>query len=391
MPVKPSLSEGAHSTYLKKGKYFDFVNFPLVAILFVLISFGLVVVSSAISGSSDYTLSRQLLGVAIGFIMMLVLWSFDYRKLSGWIVPLLIMDVILTLSPHLPFIGVTVSGATSWVNLFGVQFQPGEPAKLVTIVLIAAVVGKYRGAIYSGKEYLKVLGICAIPFVCIMTQPDLGTGLVILVICATILFVGGVNRKWILLTIAAAIVGIAAILIIDPILDNMLGKDVFMKDYQMNRLLVFMDDSIDPTGVGYNLKQAKIAVGSGGLLGKGLGNGTQSTLGFLPEAPTDFIFCVIAEELGFVGCTVLLALYGVLFIISFNIASRASDLFGSLIVSGVIGMWMFQILENIGMTLGLMPITGIPLPFMSYGSSFMLVNFMAIGLLLSVWRFRRAV
>ncbi len=235
-----------------------------------------------------------------------------------------------------------------------------------------------------------MLGICALPFICIMLQPDLGSGLVILVISAAILFVGGANRKWLLITVAVAVVCIAAVLALDPLLDNMMGRDVFMKDYQMNRLLVFTNEDLDPTGAGYNLKQAKIAIGSGGFLGKGLGGGTQSSMGFLPEAPTDFIFCVLAEELGFVGSALLLLLYLALIFFAFDIASQSCDLFGSLIVTGVIGMWIFQILENIGMCCGLMPITGIPLPFMSFGSSFMLVNFMTVGMIMSIWRFRAA-
>ncbi|MGN0034510.1 MAG: FtsW/RodA/SpoVE family cell cycle protein, partial [Coriobacteriales bacterium] len=225
-----------------------------------------------------------------------------------------------------------------------------------------------------------------------MAQPDLGSGLVILVIAATILFVGGANRKWLLVTIAVITALIALMLFLDPILDRAAGSDVFIKDYQMNRLLVFVNTDLDPSGAGYNLRQAKIAVGSGGVLGKGLGNGTQSSLGFLPEAPTDFVFCVVAEELGFVGSVALLALYVVLFMSALRMTGGALDLFGTLIVSGIVGMWTFQVLENIGMDIGLMPITGIPLPFISYGSSFMLANFLAIGLILSVWlhRDRRA-
>lgn len=390
MTIHASLAQGAHSKSIGSKSRFSFICFPLLAFVLALTVFGLLVVSSAIEGSSDYSLSRQALGICIGIVLMVALWMFDYRKLSGMVLPLLILDVVLLLSPHIPGIGITVSGATSWVNI-GIQFQPGEPAKLVTILLMAAVVAKYRGAINSGREYLKVLGIIAIPFVCIMTQPDLGSGLVILIIGMTVLFVGGANRKWLLITLAVAIVGIAGILILDPVLDSLAGTDVFIKDYQMNRLLVFVNSDIDPTGVGYNLKQAKIAVGSGGLLGKGLGNGTQSTLGFLPEAPTDFIFCVLAEETGFLGATLLLLLFGGLLATALYIARRSSDLFGTLIASGIIGMWIFQVLENIGMDIGLMPITGIPLPFISYGSSSMLLNFMAVGVLLSIWRFRKSV
>jgi rod shape determining protein RodA len=181
---------------------------------------------------------------------------------------------------------------------------------------------------------------------------------------------------------------IALVIYLDPILDEAFGRDMLLKDYQMNRLLVFLDETLDPTGAGYNLAQAKIAIGSGGLFGKGLYQATQSTFGFLPEAVTDFIFCVVAEELGFVGCAALLTLYVALIACSFWVAARADDHFGTLIVMGCVGMWVFQILENVGMTCGLMPITGIPLPFVSYGSSFMLTNFMALGLILSVWAHR---
>ena len=177
----------------------------------------------------------------------------------------------------------------------------------------------------------------------------------------------------------------AAVFAVDQLIYNSTGEYKLLKQYQRNRLLVFLDPSIDPTGEGYNLRQAQIAIGSGGLFGKGLFQGTQHALGILPEAPTDFIFCVLAEELGFFGVMVLLALYASLVLICLRIAASAGDLFGTVIVMCVVGMWLFQILENIGMDCGLMPITGIPLPFMSYGSSFMVLNFMMIGLVGSVW------
>lgn len=172
---------------------------------------------------------------------------------------------------------------------------------------------------------------------------------------------------------------------LDPILDGLFGSDVLLKDYQRSRLLVFMDSSYDLSGDGYNLQQAKIAIGSGGFFGKGFMQATQSSLGFLPEAPTDFVFCVLAEEFGFVGALLLLALYLGLIVTSIRVARNAPDLFGTIIVVCIVGMWVFQILENIGMDVGLMPITGIPLPFISYGSSFMLVNFVMLGLINSIW------
>ena len=153
----------------------------------------------------------------------------------------------------------------------------------------------------------------------------------------------------------------------------------------MSRLMVWNDSTVDTSGDGYNVQQAMIAIGSGGLTGKGFMQATQSTLGFLPEAPTDFVFCVLAEEFGFVGAVILLVMYAVLIAVSVGIALRSNDLFGTLIVMGAVGIWVFQIFENIGMDIGLMPVTGIPLPFISYGASFMIMNFCLIGLINSVW------
>jgi rod shape determining protein RodA len=364
------------------------VNIPLILVIVLLTAYGLLIVSSATRGHELFSFSRQLLGVALGVVSMIALWRLDYHRLTVMAIPLLILAYVLTLSPLLPFIGVTVNGAHSWISLFGQQIQPAEPAKVVLIVLMAAVVSKYRGKLDSGKEYLKCLAILFLLLLCIMLQPDLGTGLVFFAIGMTVFFAGGVNWKWLVVTILVIAVAIGLIIYLDPLLDKTFGSDVLLKDYQKNRLLVFIDEDLDPTGVGYNLKQAKIAIGSGGMFGKGLYQATQSSLGFLPEAPTDFIFCVLAEELGFVGCVGLLVLFAALIGVSFRIAMASDDLFGTLIVLGCVGMWVFQILESIGMTCGLMPITGIPLPFVSYGSSFMLTNFMALGLILSVWAHR---
>ena len=158
-----------------------------------------------------------------------------------------------------------------------------------------------------------------------------------------------------------------------------------LKTYQRNRLLVFIDPSLDPRDAGYNLAQSKIAIGSGGFAGKGIGSGTQSNLNFLPERHTDFIFSVLGEQTGFVGAVMLLGMYLALLAAALSISTSSRDLFGALVAAGLIGMWLFQVLENVGMTVGLMPITGIPLPFMSYGSSAMVTNLAGVGMLLSVW------
>jgi rod shape determining protein RodA len=393
MPVPPKveLPQSAGQTRSMRsvvGRVLSVANLPLLVIAAAVTAYGLIIVNSATANSEEFSFTRQLLGVGIGVILMLALWRLDYHRLADFVVPLLVIDFVLILSPLLPFIGVTVNGARSWIMLFGQQIQPGEIAKILTIIVMAALVAKYRGKLDSGRDYLKCLGILMALLLAIMLQPDLGTGLVFIAIGMTVLFTGGARGRWLVITLLSVAAVVALVIYFDPILDDIFGSDVLLKDYQKDRLLVFIDEDLDPTGVGYNLRQAKIAIGSGGFFGKGLHQATQSALGFLPEAPTDFIFCVLAEELGFIGCVGLLTLYVALIGISFWIALRADDGFGTLLVMGCVGMWIFQILENIGMTCGLMPITGIPLPFVSYGSSFMLTNFMALGLILSVWAHR---
>lgn len=371
---------------VNRTRRFKYFNFPFLIVAGLLALYGLAVVYSAVHGNEDYSFSRQAGGVVVGAVLMLVLFRVDYRQLSHFLVFFIIINVLLILMPHVPGIGVNTMGATSWVKIGPLpQLQPGEFAKVTVILLDAAVVARYGGRLDEPKDFLKSLGIMMIPFVCIMTQPDLGTGLVYIFIAGIALLVGGAKPKFILILLGVAAVGIIGLFTLDPILDNAMGHDVLLKEYQRARLLVFLDNSYDPEGDGYNLQQAQIAIGSGGLFGKGYMNATQSTLGYLPEAPTDFIFCVLAEELGFVGALGLLLLYTALLLICFHIAYNAADLFGTVIVMCVAGMWLFQILENIGMTCGLMPITGIPLPFVSFGSSFMVVNFILLGVVGSVW------
>lgn len=383
-------ASAAADAALDKPRRFPGLHLPLLLVLAALTVYGLVVVSSAIQGNDEYSFARQLGGVAVGAIALAVVWQIDYRRLSDYVVPFLIINVVLIMSPHIPGLGTDAGmGARSWIRL-GMQIQPGEFAKITVILMDAAVVARYGGRLDDVRSYAKALGIMLIPFVCIMTQPDLGTGLVYLVIAAVALVVGGARVRYLVATLAVGIALVAAVFIADELLktpasDGSGYEYKLLKNYQRDRLLVFLNPDADTSGSGYNLRQAQIAIGSGGFLGKGLYQGTQHALGILPEAPTDFIFCVLAEELGFLGALALLALYVALVLVSFRIARNARDLFGMVIVMCVVGMWLFQILENIGMDCGLMPITGIPLPFMSYGSSFMVVNFVMVGLIGSVW------
>ena len=362
-----------------------FVPIPFVVSIALVTIYGLVVSFSATAADPDYNFTRQVVGVLVGIVLMVLLWRFDFRQLGDYAGVFLVVNVVLILSPHLPLLGVESNGALSWVHLGPVRFQPGEFAKVTVILMDACIMARYRGKLDDPREYCKALGLMSVPFICIMTQPDLGTGLVYLFIAGIALIIGGARVKHIACTAGILAVLVVAVFLLDPVLDAAMGKDVLLKEYQRARLLVFMDSTYDTSGDGYNLTQAKIAVGSGGLLGKGFMNATQSTLGFLPEAPTDFVFCVLAEEFGFVGALALLAMYLVLIISSLRIAHRSQNLFGTIMVVCIVGMWCFQILENIGMDIGLMPITGIPLPFVSYGSSFMVVNFICLGLVGSVW------
>lgn len=377
-PQDPSVAKAL------KPRRFKYVNPPFVFFIIALAAYGLLVQFSATSSDPDYSFTRQLMGVGVGMVLFAVISRVDYHVLSGYTTVFLIVNVVLLLSPHIPGIGVEVNGGQSWINV-GIQLQPGEFAKVTVVLLAASVMARYGGRLNDLREYIKALLIMAVPFVCVMTQPDLGTGLVYLMIAGFALIIGGANWRFIVATIGVLVVMIAAILLLDPVLDQIAGSDVLLEHYQMSRLTVFLDPTHDTSGDGYNLQQAMIAIGSGGFFGKGFMQATQSSLGFLPEAPTDFVFCVLAEEFGFVGALVLIAFYIGLVFCSIVVARNSGDLFGTIIVVCVVGMWLFQILENIGMTCGLMPITGIPLPFISYGSSFMIVNFMMLGLINSVW------
>jgi rod shape determining protein RodA len=341
-----------------------------------------VIVHSATSGMAGGAglFRRHLLGVALGLVAMAVAWSIDYRSYKRWFGALVILDVLLIVSPKIPGLGDTAKGATSWLQVAGVRlFQPSEPAKLVTIIVMAVVISGFAGRIERRQDVAKVFGYLLIPLGLIMLQPDLGTGLVFVALTLGMLLVGGLKPRWFLVFALVAVVGTGVVL-----------KTHVLKKYQEDRLLVFVDPARDPRGAGYNLEQSKIAIGSGELAGKGLGSGTQGNLNFLPERHTDFIFAVVGEELGFTGAVLLLGLYLALLITALEISASAHDLFGSLVAAGLISMWAFQILENMGMTIGLMPITGIPLPFMSFGSSFMVTNLAGTGMLLSVWARRRS-
>ncbi|MCL2403050.1 MAG: rod shape-determining protein RodA [Coriobacteriia bacterium] len=366
---------------------------PALLVTFILIlTYGAFFLQTAVRGDGSW--ARQMQGVALGLILMAVVWLFDYRKFEHWLMPLFALNVFLLISPRLPFIGREISHATRWIGVPGVDalsLQPSEPAKIVTIVLLAALISRYGGKLDDWRDFAKVVGLSLIPFFAVMTQPDLGTGLVFLVLMVGMLFLGGAKLRYMLILILGGVIVVSSVFWVNQFTwnDNRRGGQgdyLLLREYQLSRLFVFLDQGeSDPTGAGYGLNQSKIAIGSGGMAGKGLGEGTQSQLNFIPERATDYIFSVLGEELGFIGAIALIGLYMALLIIALSIGASSSDLFGTLICGGIVCMWAFQILQNIGMTMGLMPITGIPLPFMSYGLSAIVTNILACGLLLSVW------
>jgi len=361
---------------------------PLVLWATLLVVYGSVMVASATTGMEGGRgmLIRHVVGIVVGIVALVVLWAIDYTKLRAWQGPLIALGVLLLVSPRIPGLSGTAKGATSWLEVFGVRlFQPSEPAKLIFIVVIAAAIAQYEGNIDRVRDVGRVLAYLFGAVVLIMLQPDLGTGLVFVAITIAMLIAGGMKGRYFAYLALASVLLVGGALAVDSTLDRIAGKDVALKDYQEDRLLVFLQPDRDPAGAGYNLAQAKIAIGSGGLTGKGLGSGTQSNLHFIPERHTDFIFAVLGEETGFFGAMLLLGVYLALLVSALAVATSSRDLYGALIAVGIIGMWLFQILENVGMTIGMMPITGIPLPFMSFGSSAMVTNLAAIGLLLSVW------
>ncbi len=366
------------------------VNPALIIVIVLLVAYGTILVIAAVQGYEDSAsmIQKQFIGIALGIVGATVVWAFDYRKLNDWWIPLLIAVCMLILLPKVPGLGIKGGGGeTLWVGIAGrTLFQPSEPAKILTIVLLASVVAHQDGHIERVRDFARILLIAFVPFALMIIQGDLGTGLVTLAILMGILLMGGVKAKHLLIMITIGVAAIAGILWLNSALGtDAAGEHKLIKNYQLDRLTVFLNPEEDKSGAGYNLEQSKISIGSGELTGHGLKGGTQSTLSFLPVRYSDFIFAVLGEKLGFVGGIALLALYLALLLVSLSIGRSSDDLFGTLIVVGVIAMWLFQILENAGMAMGLMPITGIPLPFMSYGSSALVTNLVCVGLLGSVW------
>jgi rod shape determining protein RodA len=346
------------------------VDWALLSIALCVIALSVLSMWSLAAGRGGGSLvSRQLSWVAIGLVAMLAVASVDYRSLVRFAPAFYVLGVALLLAVFV--LGRTVSGARRWIHLGAITVQPSELFKLIFVVTLAWALTWRLEESPSRSTLVASLALVGVPFILVVRQPDLGTALVLIPVLIAVLVGAGVGLRA-LGALAAA--GLAAL----P-----LGWRA-LKPYQQDRLLVFVDPFRDPLGTAYNVIQAKIAIGSGQLMGKGVSGATQSRLAFLPERHTDFIFAVFAEMWGFVGCLVLIVAYGLLVLRGFEIAASARDPQGRLLALGVTAVFAAQILINLGMVTGLLPVVGIPLPLMSYGGSSMVASLMGLGLLLSI-------
>ena len=346
----------------------------LLLVCFLIVGFSLCIIGSATHINKgfindDYVV-RQSIGFVFNLVVVLFFCHYDYGRLKQFAKPLYVVNLLMLLA--VMFVGTSALGAQRWIQIGPITIQPSEFAKLIMIVCTAAVLSERIGQLNTVRSVLPVALFIGIPFLLVLKQPDLGTSLVFLAIGFGMAFISRIKMS---IVRNAFLIGV----VLAPI-----GWH-FLKDYQKARITVFLNPNADPFGAGYHIIQSKIAIGSGMLFGKGLFQGSQSQLNFLPENHTDFIFSVIGEEMGFLGCVFLLFLYFILIYRGLVIARECKDPFGMLLATGVISMWTFQILVNVGMTCGIMPVTGIPLPFMSYGVSALTTNMMSLGLLLSVY------
>ncbi|MBQ9405316.1 MAG: rod shape-determining protein RodA [Desulfovibrio sp.] len=354
---------------------FGYINWGLLACLFLLylVGVGNLYSASATRLESGLAVSdfyqRQIIWGLCGMVCMLAAMIFDYRRLRNMAWPFFLITVVLLLL--VPLAGKTVYGAKRWISLGFMSVQPSEMAKLSVLVLAARLLSRDSQPL-GWKDFSGILCVGLVPCAFIVMQPDLGTTLMVLLILGGMILFHGIKGH-VLKTCLLAVPCAGAFMWF-----------VGMHDYQRQRILTFLDPGNDPRGTGYHIIQSRIAIGSGELWGKGFGEGTQSQLRFLPERHSDFAVAVFGEEWGFAGCVALVTLFCLFLLSIFSTAVQAKDRFGSMLVVGVFFYFFWQIFINIGMVIGIMPVVGIPLPFISYGGSATVVNFTLLGIVLNV-------
>ena len=360
------------------------LDWPILLSALALSFMGAILVYSATRNRSEinqgdqyYFLIRHLMNTGIGFCLMIGTVWLGHRTLRTAVPILYGLSVLLILMVLTP-LGATVNGAHAWIVLGGgFSLQPSEFVKITIILgmamLLAARVDAGDRAYPDHRTVLQALGLAAVPMMIVMLMPDLGSVMVMVVIGLGVLLASGSSNRWIFGLLGTGALG--------AVLIWQLGV---LDEYQINRFAAFANPELDPSGVGYNTNQARIAIGSGGLTGTGLFHGSQTTGQFVPEQQTDFVFTVAGEELGFVGAGLIIVLLGVVLWRACRIARETTELYGTIVAAGIIAWFAFQAFENIGMTLGIMPVAGLPLPFVSYGGSSMFAVWVAVGLLQSI-------
>ena len=354
----------------------------LFGTMLALSGFGLLMIYSATRSAGSISMERQMIFVAAGLTIYVIASNIDYREYKG-IVPWVSVVVLIALIGV--FLFEPVNGARRWIPLGFFKLQPAEFAKVVVIVLLAVLLSPHtRDEI--GRRNLRwthifqALAVVALPAVLIYLEPDLGTTMVFGFILFIMLFVAGATWRQLVALASATVLGIIVT-----------WQQGWLADWQIDRIQVLFDPSVDPQGIGYNLAQSKMAVGSGELFGRGLFQGTQTNFEYVPEQETDFIFTAVGEQLGFIGAILVIAAFSVIIWRLLVIAANARDRFGALIAAGIAAMVVFHVFVNVGMTVGIMPVTGIPLPFLSYGGSFYMSMTLALGIANSIWLLRTPV
>ena len=359
------------------------LDWLLVLAVTVLLALGTVLVWSATAerdtltgGDPQAFLRKHLVNIAIGLVLSVLVTAVDHRWIR-MLAPVLYLASLVGLVLVL-VMGSTINGSRSWIVIGGMSIQPAEFAKLAVVAGMALIVaerteGSWRNRDVGHLDVVLMLGVAALPALLILAQPDLGTMLVLLATVFGVIATSGAPRVWL-----AGLAGGGALAAAAAVRFGMLA------DYQLDRFMAFTDPTLDPRGAGYNTEQARIAIGNGGVFGQGLFEGSQTRSGFVPEQQTDFIFTVAGEELGLVGAGVVILVLGVVIWRALTIAAQADDLFGRLAAAGVACWFGFQSFQNIGMCLGIMPVTGVPLPLVSYGGTSMFATLMAVGLLQTI-------
>ncbi|MFX4261608.1 rod shape-determining protein RodA [Pelotomaculum propionicicum] len=370
----------------KQSRLLKKLDHTLLAVVALIIIFSLVTIYSATKDDSvlknDFV--KQILNIVIGLVGMVIVLNINYEDLAKHMKPLYIINLVLL--GAVIFMGDSALGAQRWIEIGPFRFQPSEFSKLIIIVCFAVFLNSRQGKLRKFRDLIPCFAFIGVPVLLILKQPDLGTSLVFMAIMFGMLFAAGARPLLLVCLIAGGLAFVSLWIWAHFWFQANYAYDLWipLKDYQLTRLTIFINPWVDWHGDGYHVIQSQIAIGQGGLLGRGLFQGSQTHGDFLPIQDTDFIFSVVGEELGFIGAVGLLVLFFILIYRCIYIAVNAKDNFGFLLSAGVISMITFHVLVNVGMTTGIMPVTGIPLPMFSYGGSNMITNLAALGLLLNI-------